>query len=328
MRRREFVIMLGGAAAAWPLLVSAQQRPVPVVGFLNAASPDGYAPMVAAFRQGLNEIGFVEGQNVTIEYRWAEGQYGRLPTLAADLVGRRVAVIAATGGSPSALAVRTATTTIPIVFTTGDDPVQAGLVASLNRPGGNITGVTTLNMEVGPKRLELLHELMPAATIIALLVNPTSPALAEQSIRDSQTAARILGLELRVLNASTEREIDGAFETLVQLRANGLVIGTDNYFIGRSEQFAALALRHAVPAISSYREFAASGGLMSYGGDFTDTYRLAGVYAGRILRGDKPADLPVQQATKVQLVINMKTAKALSLTFPITLLGRADEAIE
>jgi putative ABC transport system substrate-binding protein len=327
MKRRDFITLLGGAAA-WPLAARAQQPALPVIGFLNAASPDGYASMVAAFHQGLKETNFVEGQNVAIEYRWAEGQYGRLPALAADLVGRRVAVIAATGGSPSALAVKTATATIPIVFTTGDDPVQAGLVASLNRPGGNITGVTTLNMEVGPKRLELLHELVPAATITVLLVNPTSPALAEQSTREAQAAARNLGLQLRVLNASTEGEIDAAFQTLVQLRANGLAIGTDNFFIGRSEQFAALALRHAMPVISSYRDFAAAGGLMSYGGDFTDTYRLAGVYTGRILKGDKAADLPVQQATKVQLVINMKTAKALGLTVPLTLLARADEVIE
>jgi putative tryptophan/tyrosine transport system substrate-binding protein len=327
VRRRDFIAGLGGAAV-WPVVARAQQSRLPVIGFLNAASPDGYVPMLAAFHQGLKETSYIEGQNVTIEYRWAEGKYDRLPTLAADLVGRRVAVIAATGGGPSALAVKMATVTIPIVFTTGDDPVQAGLVASLSRPGGNITGVTTLNLEVGPKRLALLRDLIPTATIAALLVNPASPTLAEQSAREAQAAARILGLQLRVLNASTENEIDAAFETLVQLRAGGLVIGTDNFFIGQSKQFAALSLTHAVPTVSSYREFAAAGGLISYGGRFTDTYRIAGVYTGRILKGEKPADLPVQQSTKVELTLNLKTAKVLGITIPETLLATADEVIQ
>jgi putative tryptophan/tyrosine transport system substrate-binding protein len=325
MRRREFITLLGGTAA-WPLAARAQQPVMPVIGFLNGASPEGYAPYVAAFHQGLKEAGYVEGQNVAIEYRWAQGQYDRLPALAADLVRRQVAVIAV-GTNPAAPAAKAATATIPIVFTTGLDPVQEGLVASLNRPGGNLTGVTALAVEVGPKGLELLHELVPAATVIALLVNPTNPS-AEALSSDLQTAARTLGLQLHILRASTERDFDRVFATLLQLRAGGLVIGTDGFFNTQSEQLATLTVRHAVPAIFPFREFTAAGGLMSYGVSIRDLYRLVGVYTGRILGGEKPADLPVHRATKVELIINLKTAKALGLTFPITLLGRADEVIE
>jgi putative ABC transport system substrate-binding protein len=325
MRRREFFTLVGGAAVAWPLAARGQQPAMPTIGFLDDGSPDSYT-QVRAFRQGLGETGFVEGRNVAIEYRWAEGQFDRCPALAADLVRRQVTVIAA-GGTAAALAAKGATTTVPIVFQIGSDAVGIGLVASLSRPGGNLTGVTNLNVEVGPKRLELLHELVPAATLIGVLLNPTSP-LAERTSKDLQDAARILGLQLHILHASTEREFDTVFANLVPRRAGGLVIAPDSFFISRLEQLAALALRHAVPAIFQYREFAAAGGLMSYGGSMTDSYRLAGVYTGRILKGDKPADLPVQQATKIELIINMKTAKALGLTFPLTLLGRADEVIE
>ena len=325
LRRRQFIILLGGAAAAWPLAARAQQPAMPVIGFLNSASPDGYAPMVAAFRQGLKETGYIEGQNVAIEYRWAGGQYDRVPALAAELVRRQVAVIVA--NSPGVQAVKAAITTIPIVFTTASDPVQIGLVASLSRPGGNVTGVTQLYVEVMPKRLELAHELVPTATIIAALVNPTHPN-AETIARDLQAAARILGVQLHVLHASTERDLDTVFATLAQLRAGALVIGTDALFNSRSEQLAVLTLRHEVPAIYQFREFVLSGGLASFGTTVVDTYRRLGVYTGRILKGEKPADLPVQQATKLDLIINMKTAKALGITVPLPLVGRADEVIE
>ena len=327
MKRREFISLLGGAAAAWPHASHAQQQPrMPVIGYLGAASARGYVAQLAAFRQGLQDAGYVEGRNVAIEYRWADDRYDRLPALAAELVGRQVTVIVASGAA-AAPAAKAATTTIPIVFATGADPVAVGLVASLARPGGNLTGVTTLNTELGPKRLELLHETVPAATIVAALVNPSYPAAETQS-KDLQAAARTLGLQLHVLHASNERDFDAVFATLVQLRAGGLVIGADTFFNSQSEQFATLALRHAVPAIYQYREFAAAGGLMSYGGSITASYRTVGLYVGRILKGEKPADLPVQQIAKVELIINLKTAKALGLTFPITLLGRADEVIE
>jgi len=325
-RRRHFITLLGSAAVAWPLAARAQQSAMPVIGFLNSASPAPYAPMVAAFHQGLKETGHIEGQNVAIEYRWANAQYDRVPAMAADLADRRVAVIVA--NTPGVQAVKAATTTIPIVFTTGGDPMQLGLVASLSRPGGNVTGVTTLNVEVTPKRLELAHELLPTATIIAALVNPTNPNT-EIELRGMHAAARALGLQLHVLHASSERDFAAVFAALPQLRAGVLVIsGTDTFLISRSEQLAALTIRHAVPTIFQFREFIAAGGLMSYGGSITDSYRQAGIYAGRILKGEKPADLPVQQSAKVELMINLKTAKALGLTMPTALLVRADEVIE
>ncbi len=327
LRRRDFITMLGGAAAAWPTAARAQQSAMPVVGVLGATTARGYAAQLAAFRQGLNEAGFVEGRNVAIEYRWAEDQYDRLPALAADLVRRQVAVIATIGGNPSSSAAKAATATIPVVFHGSVDPVEAGFVASLNRPGGNLTGVVTLNTELGQKRLELIHELVPTATTIGLLLNPTN-AVAEIQSKDLQAAARTLGLQLRVLHASTERDFDEVFATLIRLRAGGLVIGSDGFFVSRSEQLAALTVRHALPAIFQYRAFVTAGGLMSYGGSVTDSYRLSGIYTGRILKGEKPADLPVQQATKVELMINLKTAKALGLTVPLPLVGRADEVIE
>jgi putative ABC transport system substrate-binding protein len=323
-KRREFIAGLG-SAAAWPLAARAQQAAVPVIGFVNSGSPGGYAPYVAAFRQGLKETGYVEGQNVAIEFRWADGQYDRVPAMAAELVRRQVAVIVA--NAPGVMAVKAATTTIPIVFTAATDAVKIGFIASLSRPGGNVTGVTQLDVEVTPKRLELVHQLVPMATIIAVLVNPTYPN-AETELRDLQAAARILGVQLHVLSASTERDFDTVFPTLVQLRAGALVIGSDAFFFSRSERLAALALRHAVPAIFEAHEFAAAGGLMSYGGSTLDIYRIAGTYTGRILKGERPADLPVQQATRFELVINLKTAKALGLTIPETLLATADEVIQ
>jgi putative ABC transport system substrate-binding protein len=330
MRRRDFVALLGGAAAAWPLGARAQQAAMPIVGFLNAASPDIFAHVVSAFRLGLNEMGFVEGRNVAIEYRWAENQYDRLPALADDLVRRRVNVIATGSATLAVVAAKAATTTIPIVFLTGADPVKERFVASLSRPGGNLTGVTTLNVEIAPKRLEVLRELLPTTTIMAVLVNPINyQAVVESQLRDAQTAAYTLGLQtIHVLEASTERDLDSAFSTLIQLRVGGLVISPDTFFSGKSAELAALASRHAVPTISPYREFAAAGGLMSYGGSLTDLYRLVGVYTGRILKGEQPADLPVQQLTKVELAINVKTARALGLEVPPMLLARADEVIE
>ena len=327
MRRRDFIKGIACSATTWPLAARAQQAGMPVIGFINVASAQGYKPQVAAFLKGLGEAGYVEGRNVAIEYRWAEGQVDRLPTLVADLVHRQVAVIAATS-NPAALAAKAATTTVPIVFELGGDPVQLGLVASFDRPGGNVTGVTQLNAVVGPKRLELLQELVPTARVIALLVDATNATIAETNIRDAQAAARSLGLELHVLNASTERECDEVFAKLAQLRANGLVIGNGALFVAQSRQLAELALRHEVPAVFENREFVAAGGLMSYGSSLADAYRLTGVYTGRILKGDRPTDLPVQLATKVEFYINLKTAKALGLNVPNTLIGRADEVIE
>jgi putative tryptophan/tyrosine transport system substrate-binding protein len=325
MQRREFITLLGGAAVTWPLAARAQQPVLPVIGFLNSASPAPFARMVTAFRQGLSEAGYVEGRNAAIEFRWAEGQYDRMPAMAAELVRRQVAVIIA--NTPGVQAVMAATTTIPVVFAVAGDPVKDGLVASLNRPGGNVTGVTVLGVEVGPKRLELLHELVPKATIVALLVNPTSP-FAETTSRDLQAASRTLGLQLHVLHASTARDIDDAFATLVQLQAGALVIGSDPFFVSRIEKLAELTVRHAVPTIYQYREFAVAGGLMSYGGSLPDSFRTAGIYTGRILKGEKPADLPVQQSTKVELILNLKTAEALGLEVPTALLVRANEVIE
>jgi len=326
--RRKFLATLGGAATSWPLAARAQQPALPVIGFLGSASPDRWVGRMRAFHQGLSETGYVEGRNVAIEYRWADGQNDRLPPLAADLVGRQVTVIAAPGSTPAALAAKTATTMIPIVFEIACDPVELGLVASLARPGGNITGVTSLNAEAGPKRLELLHELVPTANVVGLLVNPTNPNLAEPTTKNLHAAARTLGLQLHVLHASTERDFDTVFATLVQLRAGALVIGADPFFSSRLEQLASLTVRHAVPTVYQTREFTAAGGLMSYGANFTDTFRAAGVYTGRILKGDKPADLPVEQTTKVELFLNLRTAKVLGLEVPRTLAARADEVIE
>jgi putative ABC transport system substrate-binding protein len=327
LKRREFVTLLGGAAAAWPLAARAQQAAVPVIGYLGAQSPAAFASRVTAFRQGLGETGYVEGRNVAIEFRWAEGQHDRLPALAAELVARRVAVIVAPGGAPAAIAAKSVTTTIPIVFEMGADPIAMGLVTSLNRPGGNLTGVSSLNVEVTPKRLEILREAIPTATVVAVLLNPTSPT-ADSQLRNLQEAARALGLQLHVLRATSARDFDAVFASLLQLRANGLVVASDTFFATHSEQLAALTARHAVPAIHQSRDFTLAGGLMSYGGSFVESHRQAGVYTGRVLKGDKPADLPVQQVTKVELLINLKTAKALGVTFPLALSGRADQVIE
>jgi len=327
MNRRQFITLLGGAAAAWPLAARAQQPAMPVVGMLSAEWPGQFTDRLRAFHEGLRETGYVDGRNLAIESRWAEGRNDRLPALTAELVRRQVSVIVTAGSTPAALAASAATTTIPIVFYIGANPVEAGLVTSLSRPGGNVTGVVTLNVEVAPKRLELLHDLVPTATIIGALVNPTTP-YAEALTRDLRTAAHTLGVQLHVLHASSERDFDTVFTSLVQLRAGGLVIGTDALFNSRSEQLAALAIRHAMPAIYQFREFVSAGGLMSYGTTIVDTYRPLGVYTGRILKGEKPAELPVQQATKVELIINLKTAKALGITVPLPLSGRAGELFE
>jgi len=327
VRRREFIALLGSATASWPLVARAQQPAMPVVGFMNATSPEGYARQLAAFLKGMGETGYVDGHNVIIEYRWAEGQSDRLPAMATDLVRRQVSVIAATT-TPAALAAKAATTTIPIVFVTAADPVGLGLVANLSRPDVNVTGVTQLNLEIAPKRLELLHELIPTATVMALLVNPTNSTLAQTESSTAASAARTLGLELHILNASAESDFDAVFENLIKLRAGGLVIGTDPFFTSRSKQLAALAIRYAVPVIYQYGDFTAAGGLISYGGSITESYRLAGIYTGRILKGDKVSDLPVQQATKVELFINLNTAKTLGITVPLPLLGRVDDVVE
>jgi putative ABC transport system substrate-binding protein len=329
MKRREFIAGLGSAAATWPLAARAQRRAVPVIGFLGSESPDQlFAVRLGAFHQGLSESGFVEGRNVVIEYRWANGQYNRLPGLAADLVRHQVDVIVAMSAAPAVLAAKTATAIIPIVFLSGIDPVEAGLVASLSRPGGNLTGVALLDVELGPKRLELLHEVVPTATSIGVLVNPANAIVTERFSKDIEAAAHRLGLQVHLLRASNDGEIDEAFAKLSQLRVGALMIGPFGYFMSRNEQLSALSLRHAIPTIFESREFAAAGGLMSYGGRGTDGSRIAGSYAGRILKGEKPADLPVQQATKVELILNLKTAKMLGITVPLPLLGRADEVIE
>jgi len=314
-----------GAAAARPLAAQAQQPALPVVGFLNSRGAGENETILVAFRRGLQEAGYIEGQNVTIEYSWADNHYDRLPMLAADLVGRRVAVIVSNG--PPIKTVKAATSTIPIVFAVGFDPLAFGLVSSLSRPGGNLTGVSILDVEIGPKRLELLHELIPTATVVALLVNPTTPA-AEAIARDVQAAARVLGLQLHVLHAANDRDFDAVFATLAQLRADALIIGGDPFFTSRSRQLGELTLARRVPAIYEFHEFAAAGGLISYGTSLADAYRQVGTYTGRILKGEKPSDLPVQQATKVELILNLKTAKAFDIAVPNSLLGRADEIIE
>jgi len=329
MRRRDFISLLGSAAAAWPLAARAQQQPAPpVIGFLDTRSPEAVVDRLRQFRQGLKDTGYTEGENVIIAYRWAENDFDRLPVLAAELVGRGVAVVVASGSINVALAAKAATTTIPIVFGISEDPVIHGLVASLARPGGNITGVTQLTTELVAKQLEVLHEMLPTARLIALLVNPTQSATTVVETREAALAARNLGLELPVLNASTEADFDGVFAKLIELRAGGLVISAAALFSGRSAQLGELTARRAVPAVYKQREFAAAGGLMSYGTNLVDAYRLAGVYTGRVLKGAKPADLPVQQATKVELYINLKTAKALGITVPLPLSGRADEIFE
>jgi len=326
MRRRDFITLVSGAAAGWPLAARAQQPAMPVMGFLNSASPEPYAPMVAAFREGLKEVGYVEGRNVAIEYRWAEGQFDRLPSLAAHLIEQHVVVIA-TFGFPATLAAKSATSTIPIVFITGGDPVNFGLVTSLNRPGGNVTGINMMLGALGPKRLELLHELVPAATTIGILINPNSP-ITDTHLALEQAAAREMGQQVIVGRASAKDDLDAAFAMFAERAAGALIINDDPFFTTSGQQLVALAARHRLPTIYYQRPFTTWGGLMSYGPSMMDTYRQAGIYAGRIMKGEKPADLPVQQPTKFELVINLGTAKALSLTVPDKLLALADEVIE
>jgi len=325
MRRRDFISLVGVSAVVWPLSAQAQQTAIPVIGFLNSSSASAYEARADAFRQGLAETGYVEGRTVAIEYRWANNQTNLLPAMADDLVRRKVAVIIANG--PAAFPAKTATTTIPIVFTAGFDPVQLGLVTSLNRPGGNLTGISILNEELGPKRLELLRDLVPKAVLVGLLVNPTNPSATTLS-RAIQAAAGAFGLRLHTIAASRKEELANAFETLVQMHADGLVVGNDPLFNSLGKELGTLSVRHRMPAIFQYREFVESGGLLSYGSSLSDSYRQAGIYVGRILNGEKASDLPIQQSTKVEMIINLKTAKALGLTVPLPLLGRANEMIE
>jgi putative ABC transport system substrate-binding protein len=327
MRRREFIALLGGAAAAWPLAAHAQRRAIPVIGFLNSASPGPMTPFVAAFLQSLSEAGYVEGRNVTIDYRWAEGHYDRLPELAADLVGRQVAVIVATGGGIATAAAKAATATIPIVFSSGTDPVQAGFVASLNRPGGNVTGVHLFISGLDPKKLELLRELVPQASSMGVLFNPQNPDI-QTRLTGVQQAARAVGQQIHIMYASSEAELDTGFAALAQGRVGALLVGSDPFFNSRRDQIVALAAHHTIPAIYEGRQYALAGGLISYGTNLADGYRQVGIYTGRVLKGESPADLPIVQPTKFELVINLNTAKALGLEVPPTLLARADEVIE
>lgn len=327
MRRREFIRLLGGAAVAWPVGVRAQQQAMPVVGFLSTVSPRPFAHLASAFRQGLSDVGYIEGQNVIIEYRWAEGDYGRVPALAADLIGRSVAVLACTGGDVTLRAARAATSTIPLVFVTGSDPVELDYVASLNRPGGNATGVTMLTTVLGAKRMGLLRELIPRADPIGVLVNPTFPIM-PAIVQDAQRAAASIGVRVVVLNASVENEFEAAFSELVANHVGALMVGADPFFNSRRDQLVALAARHQIPAIYEFREFAAAGGLMSYGTSLADAYQQVGNYTGRILKGAKPAELPVVQSARFEFVINLKTAKALGIEVPHGLSAGADEVIE
>ena len=327
MQRRQFITLLGGTVATWPPAAGAQQSAMPVIGYLGAETLSAFASRITAFRQGLGESGYVEGRNVAIEFRWAEGQHNKLPALAAELVGRQVTVIVAPGGAPAAIAAKSVTTTIPIVFEMGADPIATGLVDSLNRPSGNVTGVSSLSVEVTPKRLEFLHELIPTADSFAVVFNPTSPT-ADSQLRNLQAFASARGLQIHVLQASSEQEVDAVLATLPQLQVAGLVFASDTMFGTHGEPLATLTVRHAVPAIHQSRDFTIAGGLMSYGGSFFKSHRQAGIYTGRIIRGDQPSDLPVQEVTKVELFINLKTAKTLGMTFPLSLLGRADQAIE
>jgi len=328
MRRRGFITLLGGATVAWPLAARAQQATMPVIGLLSARSPAVDVPLIAVIRQSLNGAGFVEGRNVALDYRWADGQLDRLPGLAADFVRQQVAVIVTMGGEVSAVAAKAATATIPIVFVTGGDPIRSGLVTSLRRPGGNSTGVSMSIVDTEAKRLGLLRELRPNATTSAVLVNPANIAQVEMQMSDIQTAANSLGQKIAILNASAIRDIDAAFARLVQMRADALLVAADPFFFNRAPQLVVLAARHAIPTLYSRREFAAAGGLMSYGSNIEESYRVLGVYTGRILKGEKPGDLPIQRPTKFELVINLSTARVLGIEVPPTLLARADEVIE
>jgi putative ABC transport system substrate-binding protein len=327
MRRREFITLVGGAAAIWPMAARAQRPARPVIGFLHSATANAYAPMTAAFRQSLSEAGYIDGQNVVIEYRWAEGQFDRLPALATDLVRQQASAIFAGGGSDPSLAAKAATSKIPIVFANGTDPVEAGLVSSLDHPGANITGITFLLNTLGPKELEVLHELVPKGALVALLINPKSSTAVSQ-LKDLQDTARAVDQQIRIFQASTESEIDTVFASLVEHHLEGLVIGADAFFFSRRDQFVGLATRRSIPTVYPWREAVVAGGLASYGASVTDAYRLAGIYIGRILKGDKAANLPVQRSTKTELVVNLKTARALGINVPNTLIGRADELIE